>query len=190
MSTIELGTIYSYKPEGMNELRLALEEVFQEPVRDTQIPSLAGPNDIIQILFDPSLKAATSTAITWLALKIVDKVTDNAIDRGLEKIVHWAKTLRKNGTDVGIGVKIPVRIGIAPSRNALLIIQTDDPAEILKYFKSIDYCKIEIARIFAEHEDSSSDVLWGNNPDNSVEIVVLENSDVQILGHTIQGPNH
>jgi hypothetical protein len=187
MSTIELGTIYSYRPAGLDELRLALEEVFQEPVEDTQIPPLAGPNEIIQILFDPSVQAG---AALGFAYKIGAKLGDKVIDLGFEKICHWIKTLRESGTNVGIGVKIPVRIGIAPSRNALLIVQTNDPVELENYFKSITYCTEEIAKVFAEREDSQSDVLWGNNPDQSVEIFVLENGDVQVLGHTIQGPNH
>jgi hypothetical protein len=186
MSTIELGTVYSCRPEGLDELRLALEEVFQQPIEDTHIPPLAGPNDIIQILFDPMVQEGAIS----LAHKIGEKLGEKVIEIGLEKIWKWIKTLREKGTNVGIGVKIPVRVGIAPSRNALLIVQTDDPVELGNYFKSIAYCTEEIAKIFAEHEDSQSDVLWGDNPDQSVEILVLENGDVQVLGHTIQGPNH
>lgn len=186
MSIIEIGTIYSYRPEGIDELRLVVEGIFQEPVQDTQLPSLAGPNDIIQILFNPVVQG---TAV-YVALKIADKVIDKTIDAGWEKIVSLVRELRKNGTDVGIGVKIPVRVGIAPSRNAMLIIQTDDPIELSNCFKSIAYCAEEIAEAYAEHEDNQSYTQWGNNPDQSAEIVVLENGDVQVLGRTIQGPNH
>jgi hypothetical protein len=28
MSIIEIGTIYSYKPQGIEELRMAVEEIF------------------------------------------------------------------------------------------------------------------------------------------------------------------
>jgi hypothetical protein len=186
MSTIEIGTIYSYKPEDVEELRLAVEEIFQEPVENTQIPSLAGPNDIIQILFNPEVQEA----VVYIASKISDKVIDTVIDAGWGYLAGLVVALRNKGTDVGVGVKIPTREDIAPSRNAMLIIKTNDPIELSKSFKSIAYCAEEIAKIYAEHEDNQSYTEWGDNPDQSAEIVVLENGDVKVLGRTIQGPNH
>jgi hypothetical protein len=142
MSSIEIGTIHSYKPQGIEELRMAVEEIFKEPVQDTQIPSLAGPNDIIQILFNPVVQGAA----VYVALKIADKAIDKTIDVGWEKIVKLVTALQKKGTDVGVGVKMPVRVGAAPGRNAMLIIKTSDPVELSNYFRSIAYCTEEIAK--------------------------------------------
>jgi hypothetical protein len=205
MSVIKLGIVYKPYPLEFAELQVALSEITKETSEEEDLIGLAGPNDVVQILIDALTwhKAIIFVAIIfgrkfvesfatelgkhteayfWKEKKNYSDAITQAIASPFIRVVNAIKTLRSKNQTITIAIKIQ-----GTCRNAGLVLKSEDPAEIAWEMANVIRNAEKIQNIVIEAQRANPDnPIWsGDNPDKSIEVEILENGDIKVLGITI-----
>ncbi len=204
MATIDLRIVYEPCPAELAELSAVLAEITSETPLKEEIPGLAGPNEFVQMLLDA---ATWQNALRCFAVTIggvfassfakelgkhveaehwknkenyynaLKKVTTGV----LRRLVRAIQALRAKDQTVTIAIRIP---GL--SRNAGLLLTSDDEAVILWQIANVIRCAEQIREIVTAAQATPG---WARpgllNRDFSIPVEVLDNGDVKVLGKVI-----
>ena len=161
----------------------------------------AGPNDVVQLLIDVAtwqnallglatlfgakfvgtfsaeLGKLTATEV-WKNKENYRNAVTQATAAPFRRLVAALNAFRRKSQTTTLAVKIE-----GADRNAGLILTSEDPAVIAWQMGCVMICAAEIRKIVLDNPD----LPWQDfdNPDLSIQIKVLDNGDVTIMGQTI-----
>lgn len=204
MTTVNLGIVYEPHPSELSELSSVLKEITNDEPQKERIIGYAGPNEVVQMLIDVAswpnalwslallfggkFAISFATELGKLAATDVWKEKKNyyeAIKQNTAapflKLFNAIKALRTKEQTVTIAIKIP-----DTPRNAGLVLESNDPAEIAWQISNVIRCAEKIRDIIIKARSINPHLTNGSNPDMSIVIEVLENGDVKVLDEIIK----
>lgn len=201
--SVKVATVYEPCPTEINDLKLALTDVFHETPQDKRIGGFAGPNEVVQILVD---SATWQTALGGLALlfggsfalsfstelgkQVATDVWKNranyaeAMKRAsaapFKRLVESLAALRRKKQTTTVSIEVPNSV-----RNASIVITSEDPEEVAWQMSLTILHTEEVLEVVREVV-LFADPGGKTNPDLSIVLEILPTGDMKVLGRTIK----